>query len=68
MMPAPAKNLSTRDRWLVYLVLAALPGMNVTAWFGFWWSMLFELVIWLPQQRLFDALHLAETLPFQDVR
>jgi hypothetical protein len=64
MMSAPCKTLSTRDRWLVYFVMAALPGLNISVWFGFAWSMVFELVMWIPQQRLFDALGLAETLPY----
>ena len=65
-MPAPCKNLSSRDRWLVYLVLAGLPGLLVSTLFGFVWSMVFEVFAWVPQQRLFDALHLKETLPYQD--
>jgi hypothetical protein len=65
MMPAPCATLSKRDRWMVYLVLAALPGLTVQVWFGFAWAMVFEVFAWLPQQRLFDALRLAETLPFQ---
>lgn len=65
-MPAPCKNLSSRDRWLVYLVLAGLPGLLVSTLFGFAWSIVFEVFAWVPQQRLFDALHLKETLPYQD--
>ena len=65
MMPAPCKKLSTRERWILYFVIAALPGLNVSVWFGFAWSMVFEAVVWIPQQRLFDALDLARTLPYQ---
>lgn len=65
-LPAPSKNLTTRDRWLVYLVLAGLPGFYVSTIFGFGWSMVFEVFAWLPQQSLFDALRLKETLPYQD--
>ena len=65
-MRTPCKNLSSRDRWLVYLVLAGLPGLLVSTFFGFAWSMVFEVFAWVPQQRLFDALHLKETLPYQD--
>jgi len=50
---------------MVYLVLATLPGLTVQVWFGFAWAMVFEVFAWLPQQRLFDALRLAETLPFR---
>ena len=36
--------------------------MNVATWFGVQWAMLFELAVWIPQQRIFDALELAKTL------
>lgn len=65
-MPTPRQNLSTRDRWLLYFVLTALPGLNISVWFGFAWAMAFEVLVWIPQQRVFDALNLASTLPFQD--
>jgi hypothetical protein len=65
MLPAPCPTLTKRDRWLVYFVLAALPGLTVQAWFGFAWAMIFEVFVWVPQQHLFDALKLAETLPYQ---
>ena len=64
MFPPPKANLTTRERWLLYFVLTGLPGMNVMLWFGFSASMVYELVTWMPQQRLFDSLDLAKTLPF----
>ena len=66
-MRAPSKTLSVRDRWLIYLVIAGMPGLLVSVLFGFAWSMAFEVVAWVPQQRLFDALRLKETLPYQDL-
>lgn len=68
MFSAPRQALSTRERWVLYFVLTALPGLNITVWFGFAWSMVFELIVWIPQQRIFDALDLAKTLPYQDLK
>ena len=65
-MPAPRAALTSRQRWVLYFVLTGLPGLNVTVWFGFGWAMVFEAFVWIPQQRLFDVLELAKTLPFQD--
>ena len=65
LMRPPYEFLSSRERWILYLVMATLPGLNVSVWFGFAWSMVFEAVMWIPQQRLFDALDLSKTLPSQ---
>ena len=65
MNPATQK-LSSLQRWALYLVLTGLPGLTVSVLFGFGWALLFELVAWIPQQRLFDLLELAKTLPFQE--
>lgn len=62
MLPSPPVDLTPLQRWCLYIVLTGLPGMNVATWFGFQWAMLFELVAWIPQQRIFDALELAKTL------
>lgn len=67
-MNEACKKLSSRDRWLVYLTIAGLPGLAISVIFGFAWSLVFEVIVWIPQQRLFDSLELAKTLPFQDVR
>ncbi|TCV82715.1 hypothetical protein EDC63_11932 [Sulfurirhabdus autotrophica] len=65
MFPAPKINhLNTRDRWLLYFVLTSLPGLNIFIWFGFTAAVVFELLMWIPQQRLFDVLELSKTLPF----
>jgi len=66
-MNAACQKLSTRQRWFLYLVLTGLPGLTVSVLFGFGWSLLLEAVIWIPQQRFFDELELAKTLPFQDL-
>ena len=65
-MNAACQKLSTRDRWVLYLVLTALPGLTISVVFGFAWSLLLEAIVWIPQQRLFDQFELAKTLPFQD--
>lgn len=62
MLPSPPDDLTPSQRWCLYFVLAGLPGMNVATWFGVQWAMLFELAVWIPQQRIFDALELAKTL------
>ena len=64
MFPPPKANLTTRERWILYFVLTGLPGMCVMQWFGFSYAMVFEVIAWIPQQRLFDSLELAKTLPF----
>ena len=65
MFPPPNfEELNTRERWVLYFVLSGLPGLNVALWFGFPAAILFEIVVWIPQQRLFDSLELAKTLPF----
>lgn len=61
MIPLPKAILSPRDRWLLYLVLTTLPGLNIALWFGFTASVLFEILTWIPQQKLFNALQLAHT-------
>jgi hypothetical protein len=67
-MNAACRKLSTRDRWLLYLVVTGLPGLTISVLFGFGWSLLFEAIVWIPQQRFFDELELAKSLPFQDLR
>lgn len=57
-------TLNNRERWVLYLVLSGLPGLNVALWFGFSAAILFEIIVWIPQQRLFDSLELAKTIPF----
>ena len=64
-MNAACKKLCTKERWLLYFVLTGLPGLSISVAFG--WSLLFEVFAWIPQQRLFDNLELAKTLPFQDL-
>ena len=65
-MNAACRKLSSSERWLLYLVLTGLPGISISVLFGFGWALLFEAIAWIPQQRLFDDLELAKTLPFQD--
>ena len=67
-MKAYIHKLSSFQRWLIYLCVGAVPGLIVQVVFGFLWALMFELIVWVPQQRLFDALRLAETLPYQQKR
>ena len=67
-MNAACQRLSSLERWLLYLVVTGLPGLTICVVFGFGWSLLFEAITWFPQQRFFDHLELAKTLPFQDER
>lgn len=48
-------------------MVCGLPGLTVSVVFGFAWSLAFEALVWIPQQRLFDRLELAKTLPFQNL-
>lgn len=56
--------LPARERWALYFTFAALPGMCVFTWFGFTAAVVYEMVVWVPQQKLFDHLQLETTLPF----
>ena len=67
-MNLACKKLSSSERWALYLVLSGLPGLTTSVVFGFGWALLFEVIAWIPQQRLFDSLELAQTLPFQEHR
>jgi hypothetical protein len=67
-MNAACRKLSSLERWLLYLVVTGLPGLIISVVFGFGWALLFEAIAWVPQQRFFDHLELAKTLPFQDAR
>ena len=66
-MNAACQKLSAKERWLLYFVLTGLPGLSISVAFGFGWSLVFEVFAWIPQQRLFDHLELAKTLPYQDL-
>ena len=48
----------------MYVTFAALPGACVFTWLGLYAAVAYEILAWIPQQRLFDHLRLAETLPF----
>ena len=65
-MNVACQKLSSSERWLLYLVLTGLPGLSISVLFGFGWALLFEAIAWMPQQRFFDYLELAKTLPFQE--
>ena len=63
-MNAHISALSGRERWALYVTFAALPGACVFTWLGLYAAVAYEILVWIPQQRLFDHLRLAETLPF----
>jgi len=63
-MRANLRNLTAWQRWIVYFAITALPGLCVFRLFGWPGSIVYELVMWIPQQRIFDHLRLAETLPY----
>ena len=63
---ARLRSLSGAQRWLVYFATTGLPGFVIFRTWGWPASILYELVFWIPQQRFFDWLHLAETLPYAD--
>jgi len=58
------RNLAAWRRWVLYFAITGLPGLCVFRVFGWYGSIVYELVMWIPQQRLFDRLRLAETLPY----
>lgn len=58
---ARALRLSSKERWILYFVFCGLPGLNVALWFGFQASLLFELFVWIPQQRIFDHFELEKS-------
>lgn len=62
-MKAWLKTRRPLYRWLLYYALTSTPGVLVFFVFGFSVALLFELVTWVPQQRFFDFLGLADTLP-----
>lgn len=63
-MRASLQTLTAWQRWLLYLTFTGLPGLCVSRFFGWHGALIYELLMWIPQQRIFDALRLADTLPF----
>lgn len=56
-------RLTMPQRWGYYVTFAALPGACVMALAGLDAAIVFELVVWIPQQRLFDTLQLVKSFP-----
>jgi hypothetical protein len=67
-MNAACQKLSGFQRWCLYLVITGLPGLLISVLFGFGWALVFEAIVWIPQQRFLDYLELAKTLPLQNGR
>jgi hypothetical protein len=65
-MPPSLEKLTSAQRWAFYFTFAGLPGINFMHSYGFLVAVVYEIIIWVPQQQLFDYLQLDKTLPYAD--